>query len=63
MQQKIVNVLGPLSKIWQKIEDSTHCKTDRVEIDLCQFKELTEHSIFDAWASISIIDIYLFLKL
>ena len=63
MQQKILNVLGPLTKIWQKIEDSTHCKTDRVEIDLCQFKELTEQSIFDAWASISIIDIYLFLKL
>ena len=63
MQQKILNVLGHLSKIWQKIEDSTHCKTDRVEIVLCQFKELTEQSICDAWASISIIDIYLFLKL
>ena len=32
-------MLGPLSKIWQKIEDSTQCKTDRVEI------ELTEQSI------------------
>ena len=45
MQQKLLNVLGPLSKIWQKIKDSTQCKTDRVEIDLCQFKELTEQSI------------------
>ena len=40
MQQKVLNVLGPLSKIWQKIEDSTQYKTDRVEIDLFQFKEL-----------------------
>ena len=23
MQQKVLNILGPLSKIWQKIEDST----------------------------------------
>ena len=23
MQQKVLNVLAPLSKIWQKIEDST----------------------------------------
>ena len=45
MQQKVLNVLGPLSKIWQKIEDSTQYKTDRVEIDLFQFKELTEQSI------------------
>ena len=28
-----------------KIEDSTQCKTERVEIDLCEFKELTEQSI------------------
>ena len=34
MQQKVLNVLGPLSKIWQKIEDSVQCKTDRVAIDL-----------------------------
>ena len=45
MQQKVLNVLGPLSKIWQKIEDSTQCKTDRVEIDLGEFKGLTEQSI------------------
>ena len=45
MQQKVLNVLGPLSKLWQKIEDSTQCKTDSVEIDLCEFKELTEQSI------------------
>ena len=44
IQQKVLNVLGPLSIIWQKI-DSTQCKTDRVEIDLCGFKELTEQSI------------------
>ena len=37
--------MGPLSKIWQKIEDSTQCKTDRVEIDLGEFKELIEQSI------------------
>ena len=34
MQLKVLNVLGPMSKIWQKIEDSTQCRTDRVEIDL-----------------------------
>ena len=45
MQRKLLNVLGPLSKIWQKIKDSTQCKTYKVEIDLCQFKELTEQSI------------------
>ena len=45
MQQKLLNVLGPLSIIWQKIEDSTQCKTGRVEIDLCGFKELTEQSV------------------
>ena len=45
MQQKLFNVLGPLSKIWQKIEDSTQCKIDRVEINLCEFKELIEQSI------------------
>ena len=45
MQQKLLHVLGPLSKIWQKIKDSTQCKTDRVEIDLCKFKELTKQSI------------------
>ena len=42
---KILNVLDPLSKIWQKVEDSTQCKTDSVEIDLGEFKELTEQSI------------------
>ena len=45
MQQKVLYVLGPLSKIWQKIEDSTQCKTDSVEINLVEFKELTEQSI------------------
>ena len=45
MQQKLLNVLVPLSKIWQEIEDSTPCKTDRVEIDLREFKELAEQSI------------------
>ena len=45
MQQKLLNIWGPLSNIWQKIEDSTPCKTDRIEIDLCEFKELTEQSI------------------
>ena len=45
MQQKVLDVLGPISKIWQKTEDSTHSRTDRVEIDLCEFKEFTEQSI------------------
>ena len=45
MQQKVLIVLGPLFKIWLKIEDSTQLKTDRVEIDLCEFKELTKQSI------------------
>ena len=43
--QKVLNVLGPLSKIWQKIDNSIQCKTDRVEKDLREFKELTEQSI------------------
>ena len=45
MQKKILNALGPISKIWQKIEDSTQFRTDRVEIDLCEFKKLSEQSI------------------
>ena len=45
MQQKLLNVVGPLSKTWQKIEDSTQRKTVRIGIDLCKFKELTEKSI------------------
>ena len=45
MLQNILNVLGPLSKIWQKTEHSTQCKTDRVDTDLGEFKELTEQSI------------------
>ena len=45
MQQKVLIVLGPLSKIWLKIEVSTQLKTDTVEIDLCEFKELTKQSI------------------
>ena len=45
MQQKVLTVLGPMAKIWQKIKDSTQYKTDRVEIDLCEFKEVTEQSI------------------
>ena len=43
MQQTVLNVLGPMSKMWQKFEDPTQCRTDRVGIDLCEFKELTEH--------------------
>ena len=39
------NVLSLMSQIWQKIEVSTQRKTDSVEIDLCEFKELTEQSI------------------
>ena len=45
MQQKVLNFLGPMSKIWQKIKDSTQCRNDMVEINLCGFKELTEQSI------------------
>ena len=45
MQQKVLIVLGPMAKIWQKIEDSTQYKTGRVEIDLCEFKEVTKQSI------------------
>ena len=45
MQQKLLNVLVPLSKIWQEIEDSTPCKTDRVETDLREFKEFAEQSV------------------
>ena len=42
---KCINVLGPISKFCEEIERSTRCKTDRVEIDLCEFKELTEQFI------------------
>ena len=45
MQQRVLNVLEPISKNVQKIEDSTQCRTDRVETDLCEFKDLTEQSI------------------
>ena len=45
MQQKVLNVLGPVSKIWQKIKDSTQCKTDRVKIGFQKFEKLTEQSI------------------
>ena len=45
LQQKVLNTLGPLSKICQKIEDSIQCKTDKVEKGLCEFKQLTEQSI------------------
>ena len=34
-----------MSKIWQQIEDSTKCMTDRTEIDLCEFNEFTAKSI------------------
>ena len=34
MQQNVLNVLGFLPNIWQKIEGSTQCKTDRVDIEL-----------------------------
>ena len=37
--------------LWQKIEDSTQCKTDKVEIDLGEFKELRA-IYYDAWASV-----------
>ena len=39
----------PLYKSWPKIEDFTLCKTNRVEIDLCEFKELPEQSIMMLW--------------
>ena len=38
LQQKVLNTLGPLSKICQKIEDSIQCKTDKVKKGLCEFK-------------------------
>ena len=34
-----------MPKIRQKFEDSTQCKTDRVEIDLWEFKKFAEQSI------------------
>ena len=45
MQQKVLNVLGHLSKIWQNIEDSAQCKTDRDETDFSTFKKITKQSI------------------
>ena len=45
MEEKVLNVLGPMSKMCQKMEDSAQCRTDRAKIDLCEFKELTEQSI------------------
>ena len=40
MQQKVLSVLSHLSKIWQKIGNSTQCKTGRIESDLGEFKQL-----------------------
>ena len=45
MHLKVSYVLGPMLNNWQKIEESTHSKTDRVKINLCQIKERTEQSI------------------
>lgn len=39
MPLKILNALGPLSQIFQEVEDSTQCITSRVEIVLREFKE------------------------
>ena len=39
LQQKVLNIMDSMSKILKKIEESTQCKTGRVEINLREFKE------------------------
>ena len=39
LQQKVLNIMDSMSKILKKIEESTQCKTVRVEINLREFKE------------------------
>ena len=44
IKQKLLNVMGPLSKTWQNIEETTQSINNRIEIDSYEFKELTEQS-------------------
>ena len=44
IQQKLLNVMRPLSKTWQKIEEATQSINNRTDIDIYKFKELTEQS-------------------
>ena len=37
--------MSEMWKNWHKIEAFTQCKTGRVEINFCAFKELTKQSI------------------
>ena len=39
LQQKVLNIMDSTSKILKKIEESTQCKTGRVEINLRELKE------------------------
>lgn len=41
VQQKIVNVTGHLSKIWQLIETAADCNSEKDELNLEDFKNLT----------------------
>lgn len=45
VQQKIVNVTGHLSKIWQLIETAADCNSEKDELNLEDFKNLTEQTI------------------
>ena len=40
-----MNSMSGMWNNWQNIEESTECKTGRVEINLCDFKEPTKQSI------------------
>ena len=45
MQQKDLNILGTWSKLWTKVENFAKYKTGRIEINLCEFKEINKKSI------------------
>lgn len=45
VQQKMVNVMVPLTKIWQLIETATKSNSEKVELNLEDFKNLTEQTI------------------
>eukprot|EP00112_Aurelia_sp_Birch-Aquarium-sp1_P019803 Seg4970.3 transcript_id=Seg4970.3/GoldUCD/mRNA.D3Y31 product="hypothetical protein" protein_id=Seg4970.3/GoldUCD/D3Y31 len=45
MQQKTLNVFGPLSKVWMTLEEANNAKDDKVEIPLEDLTTSLEHSV------------------
>ena len=44
-RKKMVNVMVSLTKIWQLIETATKSNSEKVELNLEDFKNLTEQTI------------------